>query len=127
MKRLFIYSFYDNDGIVDDYVPCFLEKFKPYCEEILTVVNGSLSDEGRKKLEENSTVVFERENVGFDSAGFKFVIEHLGYEKLKEYDELILANSTMFGPIYSPAELFDEMEKRDCDFWGITEHPEKDM
>ena len=29
----------------------------------------------------------------------------------------------MFGPIYSPQELFDTMEKRDCDFWGITKHP----
>lgn len=124
MKRLLIYSFYDNDGIVDDYVPYFLEKFKPFCEKICTVVNGSLTDESRKKLEENSFVVLERENVGFDSAAFKFVIEYLGYEKLQEYDELILANSTMFGPIFSPAELFDEMGKRDCDFWGITKHPE---
>lgn len=124
MKRLFIYSFYDNDGIVDDYVLYFLEKFKPFCEEIYTVVNGSLTDDSRKKLEKSSSVVLERENVGFDSAAFKFVIEHFGYEKLKEYDELILANSTMFGPIYSPAVLFDSMEKKDCDFWGITKHPE---
>ena len=127
MKRLMIYFFYDKDGIVDDYVPYFLEKFKPFCEEICTVVNGTVTEESKEKLKKHSALVLERENVGFDSGAYKFAIEYYGYEKLKEYDELILANFTMFGPIYSPAELFDEMEKRDCDFWGITEHPEKDM
>lgn len=123
MKRLMIYFFYDKDGIVDDYVPYFLEKFKPYCEEICTVVNGTVTDESKKKLEKYSNVVFERENIGFDSGAYKYGIKHYGYEKLKEYDELILANFTMFGPIYSPQEIFDTMEKRDCDFWGITKHP----
>ena len=123
MKRLMIYFFYDKDGIVDDYVPYFLEKFKPYCEEICTVVNGTVTEESRKKLEKYSNVVFERENTGFDSGAYKYGIKHYGYEKLKEYDELILANFTMFGPIYSPQEMFDSMEKRDCDFWGITKHP----
>ena len=123
MKRLMIYFFYDKDGIVDDYVPYFLEKFKPYCEEICTVVNGTVTEESRKKLEKYSNVVFERENTGFDSGAYKYGIKHYGYEKLKEYDELILANLTMFGPTYSPQELFDTMEKRDCDFWGITKHP----
>ena len=86
MKRLMIYSFYDKDGIVDDYVPYFLEKFKPYCEEICTVVNGTVTEESRKKLEKYSNVVFERENIGFDSGAYKYGIKHYGYEKLKKYD-----------------------------------------
>ena len=122
MKRLMIYFFYDKDGIVDDYVPYFLEKFKPFCEEICTVVNGNMTDESKQKLEKYSSLVLERENIGFDSGAYKYAIEHYGYEKIREYDELILANFTMFGPIFSPAELFDKMEKRDCDFWGITKY-----
>lgn len=123
MKRLMIYFFYDKDGIVDDYVPYFLEKFKPYCEEICTVINGTVTEESKEKLKKYSSLVFERENIGFDSGAYKYAIEHYGYEKLREYDELILANFTMFGPIFSPQELFNTMEKRDCDFWGITKHP----
>ena len=123
MKRLMIYFFYDNDGIVDDYVPYFLEKFKPYCEEICTVINGTVTEESKEKLKKYSSLVFERENISFDSGAYKYAIEHYGYEKLREYDELILANFTMFGPIFSPQELFNTMEKRDCDFWGITKHP----
>lgn len=123
MKRLMIYFFFDKDGIVDDYVPYFMEKFKPYCEEICTVINGTVAEESKEKLKKYSSLVFERENIGFDSGSYKYAIEHYGYEKLKEYDELILANFTMFGPIFSPQEMFDTMEKRDCDFWGITKAP----
>ena len=77
MKRLMIYFFYDKDGIVDDYVPYFLEKFKPYCEEICTVVNGTVTDDSRKKLEKYSNIVLERENTGFDSGAYKHGIKAL--------------------------------------------------
>lgn len=123
MKRLMIYFFFDKDGIVDAYVPYFLNKFKPYCEEICTVVNGSITDASKRKLKGYSSVVLERENIGFDSGAFKQAIEYYGFEKLKEYDELIVANFTMFGPIFSPKEIFDKMENSKCDFWGITKAP----
>lgn len=124
MKRRFlIYSFYDKDGIVEDFVTYFLKSVKPFCERIITVVNGDLTEDSKKKLEQYSERVILRENVGFDSSAYKDVISQIGYEKLREYDELILANSTMYGPVLPLQPLFDEMEKRDCDFWGITKHP----
>ncbi len=123
MKRLMIYFFYDKEGIVDDYIPYFLKSFKPYCEEIICVANGNLTDKSKTKLEKYSEKVLIRENIGFDSGAYKYAISQIGYEKIKKYDELILANFTMFGPIFSPQEIFNEMEKRDCDFWGITKFP----
>ncbi len=126
MKRLGIYFFYDKDGIVDDYVPYFLQSFKPFCEEVCVVVNGLLTDDSKKVLEENCNKLLIRENIGFDSGAYKHAIEHYGYDKIREYDELILANFTMYGPIFSPQEMFDKMDKNDCDFWGITEFPSVD-
>ena len=126
MKRLMIYFVYDKDGIVDDYIPYFLKSFKPFCEEICVVVNGLLTNDSKKVLEENCNTLLMRENVGFDSGAYKHAIEYYGYEKIRGYDELILANFTMFGPIFSPQEMFEKMEKSDCDFWGITEFPSVD-
>lgn len=123
MKRLMIYFFYDKDGKVDDYVPYFLQSFRPFCEEICVVVNGFLTDDSKIKLEEKCNKLLIRENIGFDSGAYKHAIEHYGYDKIKKYDELILANFTMFGPIFSPQEMFDKMDESDCDFWGITEFP----
>lgn len=123
MKRLMIYFFYDKDGIVDNYIYYFLNAFKSYCEEICVVVNGILEKKAQEKLKQNVNHLLIRENVGYDSCAYKHAIEFYGYDKLKEYDEVILANFTMFGPIFSPKTMFLEMENRDCDFWGITKHP----
>ena len=50
MKRLSIFFFYDSKGIVDDYVVYFLAELKKVSSDIFFVVNGNLSDVGRKKV-----------------------------------------------------------------------------
>ena len=40
---------------------------------------------------------------------------------LSVVDELVLANSSVFGPIYPLAPIFEQMAERDCDFWGMTD------
>lgn len=122
-KRIAFYLFYDPQGIVDEYIPYKLERLQEFVEDIYFVCNGKLTIEGRNKIESMGIKVFCRENNGFDVHGYKEGMELLGYEKIaSEYDELILLNYTFFGPIYPFSELFSEMEKRDCDFWGISDH-----
>ena len=118
MKRLGIYFFYDKEGIVDDYVPYYLNALKPFCSELCVVVNGILNDEGRKKLETCSDKLIVRVNKGLDSWASKETIESYGYEAIKEYDELLLNNFTSFGPIYPFSIMFDKMANKECDFWG---------
>ena len=65
-----------------------------------------------------------RENVGFDVWGYKEAIEKIGFDKLAEYDEVILLNYTFFAPIFPFSELFEWSEKQDVDFWGISDHAE---
>lgn len=125
-NRLGIYFFFDKDGIVGDYVTYYLEHIKPFCSELCVVVNEPLSIEGRKKLEKCCDTLLVRENFGFDSQAYKYAIEHYGYDKLKEYDELLLCNFTCYGPVYPFSEMFDEMAKRDCDFWGSGWYPRRD-
>lgn len=122
-KRLGIYLFYDADGVVDDYVPYFLTEMKKFCSELCVVVNGDLNSTNRKKLTDVSDKVIERENVGFDSGAYKHIIEMYGYDYLKTLDELLICNYTFFGPVFPLKELFDEMDNRECDFWGIYRHP----
>jgi lipopolysaccharide biosynthesis protein len=122
LKRLAIYFFYDADGIVDDYVICMLEEMKRYCSQVLVVCNGILTSEGRKKLEAETSLILVRENKGFDVWAYKEAMEYFGWDHLQELDELILMNSTIIGPIYPFDSMFNEMDSRDVDFWGITVH-----
>ena len=100
MKRLAIYLFYDHDGIVDDYIPYKLEKLKEFVQDIWFVSNSGLTVDSRKKIQHCTDYIMCRENVGFDVWGYKEAIEKIGFEKLAEYDEVILLNYTLFAPIF---------------------------
>ena len=121
MKRVAIYFFYDKDGIVDGYVDYFLEDLKKNLDRLIVVCNGKLTSEGRKKFSKYTNEIIVRENKGFDVWAYKEGIEYIGWDNLKNYDELIMLNMTIMGPIYPFKEMFDEMDSRkDLDFWGIT-------
>ena len=120
VKRLAIYFFYDKDGIVDDYNLYLLNDLKENIEKLLVVCNGKLTNEGRSKFETVSDDILVRENVGFDVWAYKEGMEYYGWHKRSAYDEMILLNFTNFGPVYPLKEMFDEMDKRDADFWGIV-------
>jgi CDP-glycerol glycerophosphotransferase (TagB/SpsB family) len=122
-RRLAIYLFYDADGIVDDYIPYCLTQLQTVCSQIWVVVNGNLTDEGRRKLESNCDRLVVRENIGFDSWGYKQAIETIGFDSLKnDFDELILTNYTYYGPIYPFIDMFAAMSERECDFWSHSRY-----
>ena len=121
MKRVAIYFFYDKDGVVDRYVNYFLEDFKQNLDRLIVVCNGKLTPEGREEFSKYTNEIIVRENKGFDVWAYKEGIEYIGWDNLKNYDELIMLNMTIMGPIYSFKEMFDEMDSRkELDFWGIT-------
>ncbi len=124
MKRLAIYLFFDKDGIVDDYIPYKLERLKEFVQDIWFVSNSDLSVESRKKIQYCTDHIICRDNIGFDVGAYKEIIEKIGFDKLAEYDELILLNYTFFAPIFPFSELFEWSEKQNVDFWGITDHAE---
>lgn len=126
MKRIAFYLFWDESGVVDRYVTYCLNALREHVEHIVVISNGPLSEQGKLALESVADDVWERENVGFDVWGYKEGMERFGMDRLAEYDELILLNYTFFGPIFPFKEMFDQSERWDVDFWGITEHAETD-
>lgn len=124
MNKIAIYVFYEKNSEVRDYVTYYINGLKEVAKDILVVINGDISSAGLQKLKDLNVEVLQRENIGFDFAAYKAGIEYIGYDKLKNYNELILTNNNYYGPIYPFSEMFDEMAKRECDFWGINRHPE---
>ncbi len=122
MKRLAIYVFWEQDGIVHDYVTYYLDALKKVAEKVV-VVNGQLSKAGESTLEKLGVDFFVRENLGLDFSGWKAALEREGWDNVHSYDELILCNCSCYGPVYPFSEVFDKMEKRACDFWGLYRHP----
>lgn len=123
-KRAGIYAFYDAGGIADRYVVYFLNDFSRNVDRLIIVVNGSLNEEGRKAFERFTDEIIVRENKGFDIWAYKTGIDSLGWDSLSQFDELVLANNTVFGPLFPLKKMFDEMAEKQVDFWGITRHYE---
>lgn len=120
VKRLCVYFIYDKDGIIDDYIIYQLEDMKKNVSFLHCVINGTLTKEGKKRLKAVADEVFERENKGNDIGAYKAALEHIGWNKISSFDELILMNNTCFGPVYPFKEAFDWSIKKDADLWGLT-------
>ncbi|MBE6494762.1 MAG: hypothetical protein E7Z84_09205 [Methanosphaera stadtmanae] len=123
MNRLGLFLCFDSDGIIDEYVTYLLDDIIQNLSDLCIIVNGDLSPESREILEQYSTDIMTRPNIGFDAGGWRdAMIEHIGFKKLQEYDEVILFNDSFFGPLYPFKEMFDVMDAKNIDFWGITVH-----
>lgn len=113
-----------KNGIVHDYVTYYLKGLQDVARDITVIVNGTLSVKGRKALEALGVDILVRKNEGLDFAAWQAALLALGWDTLESYDELILCNCSCYGPVYPFSEAFQTMGMRDCDFWGMTRHPQ---
>lgn len=124
MKRLGIFVFYDNEGIVDAHVEYLLGALKERLEKLVITVNGSVSDSSYRKLKKFSSQIFIRPNIGLDAGAYKDTfLDFLNEEEWLSYDEIVLCNDTFFGPITPLQDVWKKLENVEADFWGITRHP----
>ncbi len=124
--RLGIFLFFDDDGIVYDYVRYLLDDIKSNFDRLVIVCNGMISQEGIQILQKYSSQILVRPNIGFDAGGFKdAIVNYLGFDTVCEYEEVVLFNDSFFGPFYEFRKVFDEMDRRaELDYWGLTAHGE---
>ena len=126
-RRLMIFVFYDRDGIVDDYIPYLLQSFLPEIERLVIVSNGALPDAAMETFRSFTQEIIERENTGLDAWANKTALEYVGWDNLADYDEVILMNATIMGPVLPLRDMFLTMDARDVEFWGLAAHPGMDF
>lgn len=121
-KRIGIFFFYDREGVVDRYVDYFLKEYIKCFQRLVIVCNGELNSEGKKIFSKYTDTILIRENVGLDVWAYKIAFEKIGWDDLKKYDEVTIANYTSMGPVYPFMDMYSEMAEKDLDFWGINKH-----
>ncbi|NSY19762.1 rhamnan synthesis F family protein [Neorhizobium sp. AL 9.2.2] len=119
--RLGIFLFYDGEGHVSDHTVYLLAKFSEHLDRLIVVANGPIRAGDDARIAHYADQILVRNNTGFDVGGYIDGIMSVGFDDLADYDELVLFNYTVFGPMFDLAEMFSEMGKRDVDFWGVTE------
>ena len=121
-NRCIIFLYYDKDGLVDRYVTGLLDALREVATCVYVVVNGYITEEAERELAGHAHEVRVRVNTGYDVGGYREGIFRIGFDRLSEFDELVLMNYTFFAPLFPLGEMFSEMSARDVDFWGITKH-----
>lgn len=123
MKRLGIFFFFEKRGYVDDFILYYLDDLVKNLSELVIVCNGRLSEAGRKAFERYTDKIIVRENKGLDVWAYKTALDSYGWPALAEFDEVVMTNSTLMGPVRPLREMFDAMaEDQDLDFWGLSVH-----
>jgi rhamnosyltransferase len=62
--------------------------------------------------------IITRENQGYDFISWQVGLNN---ESLGGFDEILLCNDSVYGPLFPLEEAFDFMSTKDYDFWGMTE------
>ena len=121
-KRLIIYFNYHPNGQAD--AACrFAVQQMAAVGQVFFVNNGPLQPESRQWAQGCCHTVLERENTGFDVGAYRDAVLQTGLDMLLHYDEVVLMNYTLAGPVGDVAAMFAAMDGRpELDFWGLTRH-----
>jgi lipopolysaccharide biosynthesis protein len=85
------------------------------------VSNSEISPASETALKKNCERVIVRENIGLDFAMWQRGLAEYDWS---QFDELLLTNSSIIGPLQPLAPLWARPEIAECDFWGLTDNNE---
>ena len=120
VKRLGIFCFHDCDGIVDEYNLVLLNDLKKNLETLLVICCGTLTPASKARFAAVADEVLVCTGLDQRLRGYRSGIEHVGWERLERYDEVVLLDDSHFGPLVPFQTMFDAMLRRDVDFWGLA-------
>ena len=109
MKRLIVYFHYDPLGQIDTACRVAVEAMAHY-GKVFFISNGTLRPADRAWAASVTLTCRERENKGLDVGAYKEALAVIGRGRLARYDELVLMNFTLAGPVCSLASMFAAME-----------------
>ena len=116
--KVLCFAHYDPDGKIRKYVHFILDVFRNLGYEIHFVSTASLDQTTLASIKPLCATACIRENAGYDFGSWKKAI--LGIDPAN-VSHLLLLNSSIIGPVFPVERILDVMEKRKCDFWGVTE------
>jgi lipopolysaccharide biosynthesis protein len=122
---LCIFSHFDRNDVIDDYVVHYVKQLSASgCEVIFVSAAEGLPDHECNKLKPFTRQIIVRDNIGHDFGSWKTAIcRELAASDtaFSGYAGLITANDSVYGPLRPLAPILAEMSARECDFWGITD------
>ncbi|MBR2922356.1 MAG: hypothetical protein IKC10_03440 [Alphaproteobacteria bacterium] len=124
MTRIVVFASYDKDGIVHDYVLGYLRYLKEVADKIIFIADNYADEYEQNKLKELVDYAEFCPHGEYDFGSYKrgyYYAKSNGW--LDSANKLIFCNDSCFCTS-SLIPVFEIMEKRSCDFWGMTKSHE---
>ena len=121
--KLCLSAHWDPHGIIDDYVLYYLQRIADEGYSIrLASTSHKLEPESVEKARKVCDQVIWRRNVGVDFGSWREA-ERSG-ARLAEFDELLLTNDSVFGPVHDLGPTLARMRSEPATVWGLTDNQE---
>jgi lipopolysaccharide biosynthesis protein len=117
MRRAGVVAHYDPQNQVDAYVVNLVRELRTVCERVVFISTSALPQGELDKLGQLVDHAVLRQNVGHDFASYRqglLELEPLGF------DEIVLANDSVYGPLAPFSEVFARMSEVEADVWSAS-------
>ena len=118
-RRVCVFVHFDPNDRLDPYVIHYMAALKASGLDIVLMSSSDLKDDAVAKISPMVEAVVCRQNLGHDFSGWALAIEL--FPDLLACEELIIANDSVYGPVGDLAAMFDRMNARPLDVWGVAE------
>ncbi len=116
-----IFAHYDEQNIIEEYVVYYLKKLKEKNIDLVFVSTAEEINENEiDKIKDICLKVIIKKNIGYDFGSWACAIVEMK-NCIKEYKKLILANDSVYAPLFDLDDFFSSMNKKNLDFYGITD------
>ena len=121
MKNISVFAHFDKENIIDDYVIYYLNELKKVSDKVIFVSDCDLPESELVKLNDVVDFTLAQHHGEYDFGSYKRGWQ-IALEKglLNDAMTLTFANDSCYGPFRSLAPVYEEMNAKNCDFWGIT-------
>lgn len=124
-RRLAVYAAWDGNGYVDKADLYYIRALKEVVDNVIYVCDNGLVAGEAEKLSREVCCILAASHGEYDFGSYKRGFAYAqNYGLLDGVEELIFCNDSCYAPVHPFKPVFDEMQGKKCDFWGITENTE---
>lgn len=120
MKRICLFAGYSSKGIIEDYALYYMQELSKI-SDVYYLADNIVMPEYIEKITPYVKGAYGYKHGKYDFGSWQELINIISWEKLSEYDELILTNDSVFGPLYNFKDFIERIEKdKEWDVCGIN-------
>ena len=120
-KKVCLLAGDDKDNIIQDYV-VFLVQELSKISDVYYFADANMSEKELSKIRAYTKYAQSAPHKGKYFGSWQYLMHYIGWRNLENYDEMIICNDSIYGPMTNMEDIFYYMELKNYDFWGLTEN-----